>query len=189
MGSVPDIVGELESLRRENARLRKLLKLTDAEVAPTHGTQSAWFDKAPGSVDASSTPEAKVLPQLGFLPPDDPRVRRTLEAIQRDLSYQGFLQRYRTEERIDGLPVGEGTFLPCSFWLVDALALDGRHDEAAELFEHLLSVRNDVGLLAEEYDPREERQLGNFPQAFSHVALINSALHLTPSAPRPDAKL
>ena len=87
-----------------------------------------------------------------------------------------------TEESVDGLPGGEGTFLPCSFWLVDALALDGRPDEAAELFERLLGVRNDVGLLAEEYDPREKRLLGNFPQAFSHVALINSALTLARTA-------
>ena len=93
-------------------------------------------------------------------------------------SADGFLLRYRNEEDIDGLPFGEGTFLPCSFWLVDALALDGRHDEAAELFEHLLGVRNDVGLLAEEYDPRSRRLLGNFPQAFSHIALVNSAITL-----------
>jgi len=126
-----------------------------------------------------------LLPQVGFLPPDDPRVRGTLEAVQRELSCEGFLLRYRTEEAIDGLPVGEGTFLPCSFWLVDALALDGRHDEAVKLFERLLSVRNDVGLLAEEYDPLQERQLGNFPQVFSHVALINSALNMVRTEPRP----
>jgi GH15 family glucan-1,4-alpha-glucosidase len=98
--------------------------------------------------------------------------------VQRQLSVDGFLLRYRGEEAIDGLPVGEGTFLPCSFWLVDALVLDGRHDQAAELFERLLGVRNDVGLLAEEYDPRSGRQLGNFPQAFSHIALVNSAFNL-----------
>jgi len=126
-----------------------------------------------------------LLPQVGFLPPDDPRVRGTLEAVQRELSCEGFLLRYRTEEAIDGLPVGEGTFLPCSFWLVDALALDGRHDEAVKLFERLLSVRNDVGLLAEEYDPLQERQLGNFPQVFSHVALINSAFNMVRTEPRP----
>jgi GH15 family glucan-1,4-alpha-glucosidase len=103
--------------------------------------------------------------------------------VQRELLHEGFLLRYRTDEAVDGLPVGEGTFLPCSFWLVDALALDGRHDEAAELFERLLSVRNDVGLLAEEYDPRDHRQLGNFPQAFSHVALINSAFNLARTHP------
>jgi GH15 family glucan-1,4-alpha-glucosidase len=119
-----------------------------------------------------------LLPQVGFLPPTDPRIRGTLDAVQRELSADGFLLRYRSEEEIDGLPFGEGTFLPCSYWLVDALALDGRYDEAAELFERLLGVRNDLGLLAEEYDPRTGRLLGNFPQAFSHVALINSAMTL-----------
>jgi GH15 family glucan-1,4-alpha-glucosidase len=119
-----------------------------------------------------------LLPLVGFLPPEDPRIRGTLAAVQRQLSVDGFLLRYQSEEGIDGLPAGEGTFLPCSFWLVDALALDGRRDEAAALFERLLSVCNDVGLLAEEYDPRTGRLLGNFPQAFSHIALVNSAIHL-----------
>jgi GH15 family glucan-1,4-alpha-glucosidase len=98
--------------------------------------------------------------------------------VQRQLSVDGFLLRYQSEEGIDGLPACEGTSLPCSFWLVYALALDGRCDEAAALFERLLSVCNDVGLLAEEYDPRTGRLLGNFPQAFSHIALVNSAIHL-----------
>jgi GH15 family glucan-1,4-alpha-glucosidase len=119
-----------------------------------------------------------LLAQVGFLPAEDPRIRGTLEAVQAQLSSDGFLLRYRSEEAIDGLPAGEGAFLPCSFWLVDALALDRRHDEAAELFERLLSVRNDVGLLAEEYDPSARRLLGNFPQAFSHIALISSAFNL-----------
>jgi GH15 family glucan-1,4-alpha-glucosidase len=119
-----------------------------------------------------------LLSLAGFLPPEDPRVRGTLAAVQQQLSWDGFLLRYRTEETIDGLPVGEGAFLPCSFWLVDALRLDGRHDEAAALFERLLGVRNDLGLLAEEYDPRARRLLGNFPQAFSHIALVNSAFGL-----------
>jgi GH15 family glucan-1,4-alpha-glucosidase len=119
-----------------------------------------------------------LLPQFGFLPPEDPRIRGTLTAVQRELSWDGFLMRYRSEEALDGLPVGEGAFLACSFWLVDALALDGRHDEAAELLERLLDVRNDIGLLAEEYDPRAGRLLGNFPQAFSHVALVKSVLNL-----------
>ena len=148
--------------------------------------REAWSDRLGSFTQSygSSRLDASLLllPQVGFLPPDDPRIRGTLEAVQRQLSYEGFLLRYRTEELVDGLPGGEGTFLPCSFWLVDALALDGRHDEAAELFERLLGVRNDVGLLAEEYDPREKRLLGNFPQAFSHVALINSALTLARTA-------
>jgi GH15 family glucan-1,4-alpha-glucosidase len=119
-----------------------------------------------------------VLPLVGFLPPEDPRIRGTVRAAQEQLSHDGFVLRYPSEQTLDGLPAGEGAFLPCSFWLVDALALDGRHDEAAELFERLLSVRNDLGLLAEEYDPAARRLLGNFPQAFSHIALVNSALNL-----------
>jgi GH15 family glucan-1,4-alpha-glucosidase len=119
-----------------------------------------------------------LMPLVGFLPADDPRIRGTLRAVQEQLSCDGFVLRYRSEEGVDGLPAGEGAFLPCSFWLVDALALEGRHDEAAELFERLLGVRNDLGLLAEEYDPAERRLLGNFPQAFSHIALVNSALNL-----------
>jgi GH15 family glucan-1,4-alpha-glucosidase len=128
--------------------------------------------------DARLDASLLLLPLVGFLPPEDPRIRGTLEAVQAQLLEDGFLLRYRSEEAIDGLPVGEGSFLPCSFWLVDALALDGRHDQATELFERLLDVRNDVGLLAEEYDPRSRRLLGNFPQAFSHIALVNSAFSL-----------
>ena len=93
--------------------------------------------------------------------------------------------RYRTEETRDGLPPGEGAFLPCSFWLVDNLMLQGRREEAQALFERLLALRNDVGLLAEEYDPRAQRQLGNFPQAFSHLALIGTALNLSPAEAKP----
>jgi GH15 family glucan-1,4-alpha-glucosidase len=144
--------------------------------------REAWSDRLGSFTQSygSSQLDASLLlmPQVGFLPPEDPRVRGTLEAVQRQLSWEGFLLRYRSEDAIDGLPVGEGAFLPCSFWLVDALTLDGRHDEATELFDRLLGVRNDVGLLAEEYDPRERRMLGNFPQAFSHLALINSAFNL-----------
>jgi GH15 family glucan-1,4-alpha-glucosidase len=125
-----------------------------------------------------------VLPLVGFLPPEDPRIRGTVRAVQEQLSYDGFVLRYRSEQTVDGLPAGEGAFLPCSFWLVDALALDGRHDEAAELFERLLGVRNDLGLLAEEYDPAARRLLGNFPQAFSHIALVNSALNLANASAR-----
>jgi GH15 family glucan-1,4-alpha-glucosidase len=144
--------------------------------------REAWNDQLGSFTQSYGSPQLDasllLLPQVGFLQPEDPRTRGTLEAVQRQLSVDGFLLRYRGEEAIDGLPVGEGTFLPCSFWLVDALVLDGRHDQAAELFERLLGVRNDVGLLAEEYDPRSGRQLGNFPQAFSHIALVNSAFNL-----------
>ena len=118
------------------------------------------------------------IPLVGFLPPDDPRVVRTAEAIARELTVDGFVLRYRSDEEPDGLPAGEGTFLICSFWLADNLVLMGRREQAQALFERLLALRNDVGLLAEEYDPRGRRQLGNFPQAFSHVGLINTAHNL-----------
>ena len=115
---------------------------------------------------------------VGFLPPQDPRVRGTVEAIGRELMEDGFILRYRTAQVDDGLAGREGAFLPCSFWYADNLALLGRHEEAVEMFERLLACRNDVGLLAEEYDPRARRLLGNFPQAFSHVALVSSAYNL-----------
>ena len=118
----------------------------------------------------------------GFLPASDPRVRGTVEAIQRDLTVDGFVVRYRTRKSLDGLPPGEGVFLACSFWLADALCLLGRGDEARALFERLTSLCNDVGLLAEEYQPGVARQLGNFPQAFSHVALVNTAMNLSAHA-------
>ena len=119
-----------------------------------------------------------LIPSVGFLPPDDARVIATIEAIQRELVVDGLVLRYRPEETPDGLHGEEGTFVVCSFWLVDALTMIGRLDEAEALFEHLLTLRNDLGLLAEEYDPRLGRQLGNFPQAFSHVGLVNSAVNL-----------
>jgi GH15 family glucan-1,4-alpha-glucosidase len=120
-----------------------------------------------------------LIPQVGFLPPDDPRVAGTVEAVERELSMDGgLLRRYPSQPEIDGLPPGEGCFLACAFWLVDAKVMLGRYDEARALFERLLSLRNDVGLLAEEYDPVACRQLGNVPQAFSHVALVNSAHNL-----------
>jgi GH15 family glucan-1,4-alpha-glucosidase len=119
-----------------------------------------------------------LLPTTGFLPPTDPRVRGTIEAIERRLFVDGFVLRYDTHSSTDGLPPGEGAFLACSFWLVDAMLLMGRNAEARELFERLLGLRNDVGLLAEEYDTRARRLVGNFPQAFSHIALVNSAHNL-----------
>jgi GH15 family glucan-1,4-alpha-glucosidase len=122
-----------------------------------------------------------LLPLVGFLPPTDPRIIGTLKAIERRLVVEGFVLRYDTGEVVDGLPPGEGAFLACSFWLADNFILQGRMTEARELFERLLALRNDVGLLAEEYDPRLGRQLGNFPQAFSHVALANTAFNLTRS--------
>ncbi|NVB82126.1 MAG: glycoside hydrolase family 15 protein [Kofleriaceae bacterium] len=122
-----------------------------------------------------------LVPIVGFLPGDDPRVVGTIEAIRRELVVDGFVRRYHTDEngRADGIAGHEGVFLACTFWLVDALILAGRRDEAKALFERLLALRNDVGLLAEQYDPEQRRFVGNFPQAFSHVALINSARNLS----------
>ena len=120
-----------------------------------------------------------MIPLVGFLPPDDPRVEGTVAAIQRELMADGFVRRYETTDGVDGLPPGEGAFLPCSFWLADNLALMGRLPEARALYERLIGVANDVGLLAEEYDPQAGRLLGNFPQAMSHVALVNTAANLT----------
>lgn len=119
-----------------------------------------------------------LLPAVGFLPPDDPRIRRTVEAVERELMFDGLVLRYNTHRTDDGLPPGEGAFLACSFWLADALLLIGRKEDARRLFERLLSLRNGLGLLAEEYDPRQQHMLGNFPQAFSCVALINTAYNL-----------
>ena len=118
---------------------------------------------------------ALLIALVGFLPPEDPRVKSTVDAIKRDLVIDGLVRRYDSEAGIDGLPPGEGVFLPCTFWLADNLILLGQHDEARALFERLLSLRNDVGLLAEEYDLKAKRLVGNFPQALSHVALINTA--------------
>jgi GH15 family glucan-1,4-alpha-glucosidase len=122
-----------------------------------------------------------MMPLVGFLPANDPRMRNTIEAMQRDLVADGLVLRYHPQKSaaIDGLPPGEGTFLPCSFWLVDCLHLLGRSEEARELFEKLLRLRNSLGLLAEEYDTRYNRQVGNYPQAFSHVGLVNSAQNLS----------
>ncbi len=119
-----------------------------------------------------------LIPVLGFLPAEDPRVVATVAAVERELMDDGFVLRYRTDSSVDGLPGNEGAFLACTFWLVDAYVLQGRHDEADALFERLLSLTNDLGLLSEEYDPHAKRQVGNFPQAFSHVGLINSAVNL-----------
>jgi GH15 family glucan-1,4-alpha-glucosidase len=127
-----------------------------------------------------------LIPQVGFLPPEDPRVRGTVAAIERDLMADGLVLRYSTETGVDALPAGEGAFLPCSFWLADCYALTGRRRESEALFERLLALRNDVGLLAEEYDPRSGRMLGNFPQALTHMALVNTARLL--SMPEAQAK-
>jgi GH15 family glucan-1,4-alpha-glucosidase len=139
--------------------------------------QRNCFVQAYGSKELDAS--LLLLPSTGFLPASDPRIRNTIDAIERELMRDGFVLRYDTSRTEDGLPPGEGVFIACSFWLADAYVLLGRIDDARALFERLLSLRNDVGLLAEEYDTRLRRQVGNFPQAFSHVALVNTAHNLS----------
>jgi GH15 family glucan-1,4-alpha-glucosidase len=129
-----------------------------------------------------------MIPLVGFLPPRDPRVRGTLAAIEKGLMSDGFVARYIPQQGVDGLPAGEGTFLPCTFWMADNLHLMGREAEARRLFERLLGLCNDVGLISEEYDPQTGRLLGNFPQAFTHVGLVNTALNLSPVAGPADTR-
>jgi GH15 family glucan-1,4-alpha-glucosidase len=122
-----------------------------------------------------------LIPLVGFLPADDQRVVGTVEAIRRDLTRDGFVERYRADAdnvEVDGLPPGEGVFLPCSFWLAAVLAQQGRRDEAVELYERLLALRNDLGLISEEYDPERGRLVGNFPQAFTHIGIVETAFTL-----------
>jgi GH15 family glucan-1,4-alpha-glucosidase len=126
-----------------------------------------------------------MIPLVGFLPPTDPRVQGTIDAVQKHLTTDGFVHRYEPDPAVDGLPPGEGVFLLCTFWLADCLAMTGRYDDARRTYERLLSIRNDVGLLSEAYDPASRSLLGNFPQAFSHVGLINTALNLRRGAAGP----
>jgi GH15 family glucan-1,4-alpha-glucosidase len=148
----------------------------DQVCAQGYDAERNTFVQAYGSksLDASLL----MIPLVGFLQPDDPRVAGTIAAIERELMCDGFVQRYETSDGVDGLPPGEGVFLPCSFWFADNLALTGRVDEARALFERLIGLCNDVGLISEEYDPKGGRLLGNFPQAMTHVALINTACNL-----------
>jgi GH15 family glucan-1,4-alpha-glucosidase len=175
-------------------RWRQLREQIHAEVCergydPRRGTFTMYYGSA--ELDAALL----MMPLVGFLPADDPRVAGTITAIEQHLMHDGLVHRYtqppeQTGTPVDGLPAGEAAFLACSFWLADAYALTGRPARARELFEHLLSLRNDVGLLAEEYDTTTGRQLGNFPQAFSHVPLIETARTLStrggPAHPRRD---
>ncbi len=177
------VEGPLDRWREHRDRLH-------AEVcARGYDSQRQSFTQFYGSheLDASLL----MLPLVGFLPPEDPRIVGTVAAIERELMEGGFVRRYNTSHagEVDGLPPGEGLFLPCTFWLADNYVLQGRRDEARRVFERLLSIRNDVGLLAEEYDPHMQRLLGNFPQAFSHVSLINTARNLArESGPAEDRK-
>jgi GH15 family glucan-1,4-alpha-glucosidase len=166
-------------------RWKKLRQEIHREVCERgYNTKKQAFTQYYGSdqMDASIL----MMPLVGFLPIEDERVRSTIAAVERDLVRDGFVLRYPTKKsEVDGLPGSEGVFLPCSFWLVDCLHLLGRKSDARRLYERLLALRNDVGLLSEEYDPKQKRLLGNFPQAFTHVGLVNSAQMLAekPSAP------
>jgi GH15 family glucan-1,4-alpha-glucosidase len=126
-----------------------------------------------------------MMPLVGFLPASDPRVIGTVKAIESNLMENGFVGRYTQDPAVDGLPQGEGKFLACSFWLADNYVLQNRREEAVRMFERLLNIRNDLGLLSEEYDPDAKRLLGNFPQAFSHVGLVNTAFSLSRAIPEP----
>ncbi len=178
MEAVPELSGDINRWRsmRDEVHREVCEKGYDAE----RGTFTQYYGST--ELDAATL----LIPQVGFLPPNDPRVTGTVDAVRRELEHGGFLRRYSTASgagsSVDGLPGDEGAFLACSFWLADALAETGRHDEAVEVFERLLALRNDVGLLAEEWDPVAGRQLGNFPQAFSHVGLVNTAMRLARSA-------
>jgi GH15 family glucan-1,4-alpha-glucosidase len=164
--------GPVEQWRKLRSQMHA--EICQRAVDPGRGC----FVRAYGSTEVDAS--LLLLPLVGFLPPGDPRVIRTIEAVRHELCQDGFVRRYRTDEEgtADGVAGGEGAFLACSFWLVDNLALAGRRDEAELLFEQLVDLRNDVGLLAEEYDPSRQRLVGNFPQAFSHVGLVNSAFNL-----------
>jgi GH15 family glucan-1,4-alpha-glucosidase len=165
--------GPVERWRAMRDRIHA--EVCDKGFDPERGT----FTQSYGSRELDAA--LLLIPIVGFLPPEDPRVIGTIDAIKRELTIDGFVLRYPTSESndIDGLPGAEGVFLACSFWLAEALALIGRKDEAMELFQRLLALTNDVGLLAEEYDPVQARQLGNFPQAFTHINLIHTAQALS----------
>ncbi|MFJ2178300.1 glycoside hydrolase family 15 protein [Streptomyces sp. NPDC087851] len=167
------------SLRGDVRRWRAMRDEVHREVCEKgYDPERNTFTQSYGSTELDAA--TLLIPRVGFLPPDDPRVTGTVDAVRAELGQDGFLRRYSaTGSAVDGLPGDEGTFLVCSFWLADALHLTGRTAEAEELFERLLALRNDVGLLAEEYDPVARRQLGNYPQAFSHIGLVVTALTLT----------
>jgi len=165
------MTGPVERWKRARAEIHA--EVCSRSYDPARQTFTQFYGST--ALDASLL----MMPLVGFLPPDDPRVRGTIDAIMRELCVDGLVRRYADDAAADGLPPGEGVFLACTFWLVDNLALTGRREEARRLFERLLAIRNDVGLLAEQYDPAARRLLGNFPQAFSHVALVNSAYNLS----------
>jgi len=168
---------EAHNLPGDIARWRTMRARIHADVcANGYNAEMGSFVRIYGTKELDAS--LLLLPELGFLPPEDPRIRGTIEAVERALTVDGLMLRYDTAKSDDGLPGDEGVFLACSFWLADAYEMIGRHDDAVRLFERLLSLRNDVGLLSEEYEPRTRRQVGNFPQAFSHLALVNTASNL-----------
>src|SRR5579884_68773 len=167
------VQGPVDRWRRVRAELHE-------EVCrEAFNTELNSFTQSYGSRDLDAS--TLLIPLVGFLPADDPRVVGTVEAVRKHLTRDGFVERYAVQDKnvVDGIPGSEGVFLPCSFWLVDALLMQERDDDARELFEKLLAISNDLGLLSEEYDPTEKRLLGNFPQAFTHVGLVNSAFNLS----------
>jgi len=167
------LAGPVERWRKQRDRIREEVCRKGFSAKRNSFVQEFGSERLDASLLA--------IPLVGFLPPEDDRVRGTLRAVEEELIVDGFVLRYdpKTSTDVDQLPPGEGAFLLCNFWLVDNYALAGRHAEARELFRRLLSIRNDVGLLSEEYDPQDRRLVGNFPQAFSHVGLINSARNLS----------
>jgi GH15 family glucan-1,4-alpha-glucosidase len=159
------------------ARWRQVRDQIHADVCEKgYNAELNAFTQAYGSKELDAS--CLRIPMVGFLPFDDPRIVGTIEAIEKNLTRNGFVLRYDTQTSTDGLPPGEGAFLACSFWLVVALKLIGREDDAKSLFERLLTLQNDVGLLSEEYDPQGKRMLGNFPQALSHISLVHAAYTL-----------
>ncbi|MFI6853828.1 glycoside hydrolase family 15 protein [Streptomyces sp. NPDC050416] len=170
----PELDGDLDGWRALRDEVHR--EVCDKGYDPERNT----FTQSYGSRELDAA--LLLIPRVGFLPPDDPRVIGTIDAVRKELDHGGFLRRYSTTDsdqaEIDGLPGSEGTFLVCSFWLADALHMTGRTKEARELFERLVGLANDVGLLSEEFDPVTGRQLGNVPQAFSHIGLVNTTLAL-----------
>ncbi|MFF4753960.1 glycoside hydrolase family 15 protein [Streptomyces sp. NPDC002514] len=166
----PELPGNLEGWRTMRDEVHR--EVCEKGYDPDRNTFTQYYGSQ--ELDAALL----LIPRVGFLPPDDPRVVGTVDAVRAELGHDGFVRRYAADRTLDGLPGGEGAFLACSFWLTDALHLTGRTQEARELFGRLVGLANDVGLLSEEYDPAAGRLLGNFPQAFSHIGLVNSALAL-----------
>ncbi|MGW1784155.1 glycoside hydrolase family 15 protein [Streptomyces sp. NPDC002143] len=167
----PELSGDLAGWRAMRDEVHR--EVCEQGYDPERNTFTQYYGSA--DLDASLL----LIPRVGFLPPDDPRVVGTVDAVRAELGRGGLVRRYSTEgTTVDGLPGAEGAFLACSFWLADALHMTGRTQEARELFERLVGLANDVGLLAEEYDPAAERHLGNFPQAFSHIGLVHTAFAL-----------